>query len=168
MNLTNLGLIDLIEGKWEQARKHLSDSLELEPNNSIATSNLGVLFFRDKDYIKAKEYFERSKRINRFALLPRFNIAKCWTKLGEHQKAVEELEGALAIVPDSEIAMVNLIKEYIELKDQANIVRMARVITYRSRNPVSLSNCAVLFKQYNLPQDAEVALRKAKQYAHVK
>jgi len=48
------------QGNKDQARDDLLKAVELDPDNQIANSNLGILFFEQGDYKEALVYLERA------------------------------------------------------------------------------------------------------------
>lgn len=161
---TNMGLMDLQEEKWESAKNNFLKALELDPNASVAVSNMGVISFKDGKFEEALEYFKRCRELDRFAILPRLNISKTYLKLNDPKAAADELEEALKIVPYHEIAIVNLIKIYIEQNDRANVEKVARWILERSQNPNALNNVAIIFKSYGLEALSREAAMKARKF----
>ena len=62
--LSRIGLI-FTEGNWiELARKVLLDSVVLDDSDAEAWNNLGVVYYRTKDYPKAVEAYERAVRLD--------------------------------------------------------------------------------------------------------
>lgn len=56
---TSMGVADLKDGDWRGAGAHFRKALELKPGYEPAEINIGVLSLHQKDYNKAKEYFEK-------------------------------------------------------------------------------------------------------------
>lgn len=159
---TNMGLMDLKEGKWESAKKNLLQVMAIDPHASMAVSDLGVIYFKQEEYKKALEYFKRARDLNRFTIMPYLDIAQASLKLNDRAGAIQALEEALQIVPGEEHAMVDLIKIYIDGKDRDNIVRIARMMVNYSRNPYTLGNAGTLLKYYGLQDEAEIAFDRAR------
>lgn len=162
---TNMGLMDLQEEKWDSAKINFQQALDLDPNASVAVSNMGVLSFKDGKFEEALEYFKRCRELDRFAILPRLNISKAYLKLNDPKAAADELEEALKIVPYHEIAIVNLIKIYIDQNDRANVEKVARWILDRSQNPNALNNVAIIFRSYGLEALSREAAARAKRFS---
>ena len=161
ISYTNLALMDMQEGKWESAKANLLKVMEIDPHASVAVSDLGTVYFKEENYTKALEYFERAKTLNRFTILPYLNIAQAHLKLGDQNKAAQALQEVLNIVPGEEHAMVDLIQIYLARKDKENVLKIARLMSAHSRNPYTLRNAAVLLKNYGFENEADKALQKA-------
>ncbi len=144
----NMGLMDMREGKWEQAEQNLKKAYQLDPHSSITAVDLGVIEFKKANYEKALEWFKKGRALNRFEILAYLDISKTQLKLGHNQEAIDILEEALAIEPDNDTALTDLIQIYIALKDKENTVLTARRIARLSRNPNSVRNARVLLKFY--------------------
>lgn len=162
---TNMGLMDLQEEKWESAKSNFQHALDLDPNASVAVSNMGIFSFKDGKFEEALGYFKRCRELDRFAILPRLNISKTYLKLGDPKAAADELEEALKIVPYHEIALVNLIKIYIDQNDRSNVEKVARWILERSQNPNALNNVSIIFKSYGKDTLSREAAARAKKFS---
>ena len=159
---TNMGLMDIQEGKWDSAQTNLLEVMKIDPHASVAVNDLGVIYFKKGQYSTAFKYFERARDLNRFLILPYLDISETQLKLGSTDKAILALRQALDIVPDNDIVLVNLIKIYIDQKDRDKIVDTARQIVRLSGNPYSIRNSGILLGYYGYANEAQRAEAKAK------
>ena len=90
------------------------------------------------------------------------NISKTYLKLNDPKAAADELIEALSIVPYHEIALVNLIKIYIQQNDRKNVEKVARWILERSQNPNALNNVSIIFRSYGQDALSREAAAKAR------
>lgn len=161
---SNMGLMDMKEGKWASARQNFLHALKNDPYASIPICNLGVVEFQEAKYDKAMEYFQQCKELDRFSMLARLDISKTYLQLKDPKKAAQELEEALHIVPYHEIALVDLIQIYLEQKNLPETLKVAQWILERSRNPNALNNVAIIFKQQGMLTQSQAAYQKSLKY----
>lgn len=159
---TNMGLMDMEEGKWTSAKENLLKVMDIDPKASVAVNDLGVIYFMDGEYSQALKYFLRAHELNRFTVLPLLDISKAYLKLGDNPKAIDALNQVLDIVPGEEHAMVDLIQIYMADKDQGNVVRMARLMLHKSENPYTLKNAGILLQSYGFSGEAKEAFGRAR------
>jgi len=62
--LAKIGVILIDANRVEQARKVLSDSIAMNDSDAEAWNNLGIVYYRKKDYPKALEAYERAVRLD--------------------------------------------------------------------------------------------------------
>ncbi len=72
--LTSLGTVHLKAGRDQVAELLFQKALEMG-ENEVIYNNLGTIFFRRKDYRKAKEFYRRALDINPDYQVARENIA---------------------------------------------------------------------------------------------
>ena len=140
----NLGLIDIMEGKWDMAKQDCLAALAIDPNLSIVLNNMGLIYLKNNDDSEAEKYFRRAMACDRFMILPRLNVAAIQERHKDIRGAVETLQGVLDIDPYDENALIALLKIYLGQKDQANTLDVAQRLT-QSRNPETLTNVGIIF-----------------------
>jgi tetratricopeptide (TPR) repeat protein len=102
------GLRNLEKGAYKSAVSHLNTALMLKPDSAEILNNLGVAFYRQKNFEKAEGFFLRSKFKNPKLIDPNVNLGlvyyeqKKWNQLKMH--AIEFLD----LFPDSGIAYFGL------------------------------------------------------------
>ncbi|HEX6203125.1 MAG TPA: tetratricopeptide repeat protein [Thermoanaerobaculia bacterium] len=67
-------------GQWDQARRHYSDVLEAEPENTAALIDLGTYHFERGDFGGAARYFERATEADPRSGLAFFNLGQAYSK----------------------------------------------------------------------------------------
>lgn len=72
----NLGYAHLLNNDKEEAKKELELSISIDSNNSFALNNLGILYFKDEDYVNAWSSFHKATEIKP-------NIKKFWENKAE-------------------------------------------------------------------------------------
>jgi len=106
----NIGSIFTEKGDFSQAIKYLTLAEQIQLSNKsehihITYNSFGVLYYRQGDYIKALEYFQKSlrERIVQFGEKHQFvasiygNIGSVYTKQANYNQALEHLGKALDI-----------------------------------------------------------------------
>jgi Flp pilus assembly protein TadD len=143
----DLGFLDIMENRYEDAKKHLSTALSINPNMATAVSDMGMIAFVEKDYLKAKEYFLRAIAIDRFQELPRLNLGKVYLQLGQRSQAIQAFEDILSISPNDEMAMKELMAIYWQQGDKERALEIGRRLTMVSRNPALLAQVGMMAQQ---------------------
>ncbi|CAA97347.2 anaphase-promoting complex TPR lobe subcomplex subunit Apc3 [Schizosaccharomyces pombe] len=95
-----LGMVYLKTGRNDQADFHFQRAAEINPNNSVLITCIGMIYERCKDYKKALDFYDRACKLDEKSSLARFKKAKVLILLHDHDKALVELEQLKAIAPD--------------------------------------------------------------------
>ena len=161
MILTNIALLDIMESRWSEARERLKQALEVNPNVSVAWSNLGTVAFMQGDYEQAKKYFMKASAIDRFAMLPRLNLAKTLLKMGDAPSAIRAYDDILAIVPNDELILVNAIRACWADHNGEKVISLGKRLFSVSRNPETLTNVGIMMEYFSRRDLAAVAYQKA-------
>lgn len=126
----NLGAAYFKQEKWDlaiQCFEEVSQNL-LYPTPEIPLSNLGLAYFHQKLYRKAKMYFDRSLEIRPNFLIAVHGIASIYLETGNPTLAVEYLQHALEKDPGAAILHSDLAKAYEALHDVANARRSWKLV----------------------------------------
>jgi tetratricopeptide (TPR) repeat protein len=86
------GILENQEGKYEIARGHLQEAVNLDPGYYNARYNLGVTLLELKDIPGAKEQLEKALELGAIEPEVRFKYATALRDLGETDKAKEQLK----------------------------------------------------------------------------
>ncbi|MBF0274005.1 MAG: tetratricopeptide repeat protein [Nitrospinae bacterium] len=100
------------QGNLEKAKEYL---LKLETFNPdiFTLSNLGNVYFADKNYDEAEKYLNKAIQLNENYHTPYATLAKIAIKDGKNEKAIEYLKKASKIKPDSIDSHVTLGNLYL-------------------------------------------------------
>ncbi len=58
------GAVDRRQGRWDEAVKHLTRAVELDPRDSVSLEEAGFTFARMRRYAEARPFFERAAAVN--------------------------------------------------------------------------------------------------------
>ncbi|EPY52354.1 anaphase-promoting complex subunit Apc3 [Schizosaccharomyces cryophilus OY26] len=95
-----LGMVYLKTGRNDQADFHFQRAAEINSNNSVLTSCIGMIFERGKDFGKALEFYCKACELDEKSSLARFKKAKVLILLHDYDKALTELERLKSVAPD--------------------------------------------------------------------
>jgi len=103
------GLVDkatgLIEKNPAEAKSLLQKALDLDPNSADAYFNLGYVYAVGKNYPKAEEMYRKTVKLSpQYLDEALFNLALVQEKQGKNKQSMENLERAVKINPQNEIA----------------------------------------------------------------
>lgn len=92
-------------GNWNSVIAQYEKILEIAPNNSIAMHRLGLIFYGQKDYLKAEKYFE--KVVNLYPFDYDALVMYAWTnfQLKKYREAKVLFNKALMNTPSGASAM---------------------------------------------------------------
>lgn len=102
---TQLGALLVSQGDMEAAAQAYSLAAELDPTSPNAFFNLGYVYARTKEFEKAEAMYARTVELDPGYLDEALsNLAIVQHLQGKHQESVHNLERALEINPDNELA----------------------------------------------------------------
>ncbi len=130
----SLGIMDLQEGKLASAKQHLQEALRLDPRSLSMYTHLGIIDFKEGDLERAEKLFLVHMQ-DKFAVLPRLNMASIYKKKNDLAGTVRMYEEVLSIDPREDRAFEGLMRIYILQNDRDKILQTARRIAAFSRNP---------------------------------
>lgn len=96
--------------KFEEAKKELKRAIELDPKNSVALNNLGLIAAQQKENKLAEESLKKAFDLNDQSPEITLNLASFYEKTGRLKKSVEAYQRYVAL-PKADKSTVNLIKK---------------------------------------------------------
>lgn len=102
-----------LKGDLKEAQKILQEILKKEPNNMFAHSNLGKIYFDQKEFDLALASYRKALDINPNFSMAQNNIAMVYMETGNYEKAEAIFKKALEHTPDFELANGNLGEIYL-------------------------------------------------------
>jgi Flp pilus assembly protein TadD len=108
------GLAAYQAGKFDEARKHLTEAVNQDERNAPAWMVLGAVEFKRENLFEAAHAFHRSARLEPGRYEPPFNLGMIYESAGRHENAIEAYTQALKLAPDQLEVMENLARCYIK------------------------------------------------------
>jgi tetratricopeptide (TPR) repeat protein len=102
--LQRLGNLKIANGETAAGLQMLRNSASADPKNIDATVDLGIAYFREGDYEKAKECASRVLKVDPADFRGRNLLGKIHFMQGDFQAAADELQAALAVNADFDVA----------------------------------------------------------------
>ncbi|HKU27867.1 MAG TPA: tetratricopeptide repeat protein [Candidatus Sulfotelmatobacter sp.] len=96
------GQAALNSGQLAEAEKDFRRVLELDPQSGAAYTNLGVVYMRRKQWVKAVSALEKAERLSPQVAGIRLNIGLAYFRENEFLKAIPPLESVVLERPDAE------------------------------------------------------------------
>ena len=96
------------EGRFLEAEKFYNEIIKIDPRNSVAYNNLGLIISDRGLYHEAIEIFQKSCELNRNNADAYNNLGNTYKALGKLDQAIECLEETLRIKPEFAGGHVNL------------------------------------------------------------
>lgn len=94
-----LGVFAMNQGRTRLARHEYQAALRLDPDYTVALSNLAEIAFRQGDLLEARAWLEEAVKKTPALATARFNLGIVYARLGEEVKAIEQLQAGLELFP---------------------------------------------------------------------
>ena len=98
-----LGVIDLQEGRLEQAQGLISSALRINPRDPAALGNLGAVYLRQRRFELAREQFELAVKVRPNSADGLLNLGTALRELGRPREALAPLRQAHSLDPRSSV-----------------------------------------------------------------
>jgi tetratricopeptide (TPR) repeat protein len=95
-------------GNSQEAVNYLNKIISINPKNSFAYYNLGLLHFKNQDLNNAIGAFEKATKYNKKFGAAFYNLANCYFLKNEYKKAVQNYSKALSLILIIQIYNYNL------------------------------------------------------------
>jgi tetratricopeptide (TPR) repeat protein len=99
--LFNLGNALRMEGLLDEAEAAYRKALEYRPDMPLALNNLGLVFHERYAYTEAETCYLQSLQSNKRQTEAYINLAKCYREQRQPERAIDTLQRALSMFPDS-------------------------------------------------------------------
>jgi type IV pilus assembly protein PilF len=121
----NLGMAYLAKDAERQGEQEFKEAIRLKPDYSEAYNTLGVIYLRRGQTEPAIQCFEKALHNILYAnpAHAHYNLGRAYLVRKEYDKAREEFERAVNLVPDFAIAYTSLGDVYVELGRNADAKR---------------------------------------------
>ncbi|HEX2960085.1 MAG TPA: tetratricopeptide repeat protein [Chitinispirillaceae bacterium] len=122
----NKGVVYYRKGNIGAARELWEKLSVKDPSYAVSSYNLGLLYFNDHQYEAASRLFERALKANPKLVEALVRNGMTSLKLGNKDKAVEQLEKAIRIAPDHQDAWLFYSYVKLESKDTTEALSVLR------------------------------------------
>jgi tetratricopeptide (TPR) repeat protein len=140
----NLGWILAEQQKYDEARKHLVASLEVNPDNAQAHSNLGRVLSLQRQFAEAEPHFQTALKLKPNDADIRKSYASALAGQGRREEAVPQLREALRLRPDTDARLLLATLLYQTRKLPEAIAEYRQVLKVKPDQPEALNNLAWL------------------------
>ena len=106
--LAALGRSYDLQGQTAQAVTSFKRALEIDPEMFQSYNDLGVVYFKNKDYRQAETSFSAALRLRPDTPIARFNLGLCYAREERYSDATRELERAIQLMPRDAYALYEL------------------------------------------------------------
>jgi tetratricopeptide (TPR) repeat protein len=113
--LDRLGNLKVSNGDYDAGLDLLSKAVSADPSNKDVQIDMGIAYFRHGDYANAKASVRGVLKSDPSNFRARNLLGKSDFMLGDFQAAADELQAAMSITPDFDVAY-SLALAYLELK----------------------------------------------------
>lgn len=137
--LNNIGLLDLKEGKVNEAREVFLRALGYNPNSSPVNANLASLELKEGNLSKAREYASKAMELNRYLPQPRFMLMRIEMMQNKYWDALQLSRRTFKDFPDNDQALFYLVVIELSVQQKNEAREHAQLLLKRSRNPELLS-----------------------------
>jgi len=95
----NLGVLATIEGKWDEAERHLGLALKADPKSSEAYNTLGSLYLKRGELDQAREAFMKTISLDDKLAASHYNLGLVLRRQKKDEAAAQAFRQALALDP---------------------------------------------------------------------
>jgi tetratricopeptide (TPR) repeat protein len=130
-NHNNLGAMNYLDKKFDEAEAEFRKALEINPKERMAHNNLGLIYLNRKEFEKAEEEFNKELEINPYYDNAYANKGLLYYKMGKTDEALNAWKKALEMNPIHTESLYNLFAYYYQKQDKENAVLWASVARKR-------------------------------------
>ena len=157
-----LGSILVAEDKLDEAMEEFEIAVRSLPNHPTLLAGLAMLYDKQHQAEKAKEFIERALAVNESCLPALNNQGLILKHAGDLEKAMASFNRALEVNPGFLPARQNLALCYVALRDEEKAVaEFTTVLRYNRRVPQALVNVGAYHADHGRPAMAKQLLERA-------
>ncbi|MGI0015696.1 MAG: tetratricopeptide repeat protein, partial [Nitrososphaera sp.] len=152
----NAGAAYLYLEKFPEAKKMFERSIEIKPNED-ACSNLGSLYYSEKEYVMAARTYEKALELNGTSHRIWGNLAEAYSRIpSERHKVHDTFQQAVLLAlnqskinPDDPSVLANLAVYYVHLGEKTKARTYIDRATERELDPYLMYLTAYTYEQLN-------------------
>lgn len=160
-----LGIAETELKRPQSAARAFNQGLVIAPQSVSLNENIGLLFYRQKDYSKAKQYLQTAVAWGSQNPGVRFSLAACQLRTGEEAKALAELKALEPALKD--------VSDYWEERGRAELPNDAtraeasfiRALDLKPNSLVALNGAAAAAEKQGMDEKALAYLIRARDAA---
>jgi len=95
----NLGVLETMENKWDEAERHLGLALTADPKSSEVYNTLGSLYLKRGDLDRAREFFLKTIALDAKMAGAHYNLGLVLRKQQRNEEAAQAFRQALLVDP---------------------------------------------------------------------
>jgi tetratricopeptide (TPR) repeat protein len=145
----NLGTVYKERKEYDRAIKYFEDALRLERDFAASYYNLGDIEYQRGNYERAIEYLNKALiagRKDKLVTLDVLNkLGRTYGAIGQPDKAIEYIQQALSIYPDSFVLINNLGVQYIKSNKPEQAIALYEQALRKREDSILYSNLAIAY-----------------------
>ena len=108
---------DLSDTRLEMSKQSIDRSMTLKPNNAIVRIARGTYYYHGfRDYGKALADYIKARELAPGNISAIYRIGLIYRRLGDYDKAIEQMEQAIGLDPRSALMLQNLAGSYVAIR----------------------------------------------------
>ena len=108
---------DLSDTRLEMSKQSIDRSMNLKPNNAIVRIARGTYYYHGfRDYGKALADYIKARELAPGNISAIYRIGLIYRRLGDYDKAIEQMEQAIGLDPRSALMLQNLAGSYVAIR----------------------------------------------------
>lgn len=135
-----LSLINLVEGKLDDAKKNIVKAIDLQPNIAVYHSNYGNILYHCNDLEFAIQEHKRSLKLDKKNFQSFYGLGVIYSHLKNYQKAEDNYKKAISLDNNSSVAHNNLANLYNQINPNKAENHYLKVLELTPNDPMPYIN----------------------------
>ncbi len=135
-----LSLINLVEGKHDEAKKNIMTAIELQPEIAVYHSNYGNILYHSNNLEFAVQEHKRAIKLDKRNFQSFYGLGIIYSHLKNYEKSEENYLKALSIDNDSSVAHNNIANLYNQINPNKAEHHYLKVLELRPDDPMPYIN----------------------------
>ncbi len=135
-----LSLINLVEGKLDDAKKSIVKAIDLQPNIAVYHSNYGNILYHCNDLEFAIQEHKRALKLDKKNFQSFYGLGVIYTHLKNYQKAEDNYKKAISLDNNSSVAHNNLANIYNQINPNKAESHYLKVLELTPNDPMPYIN----------------------------
>ena len=135
-----LSLINLVEGKFEEAKKNIVKAIDLQPDIAVYHSNYGNILYHSNNLEFAIQEHKRAIKLDKKIFQSFYGLGVIYSHLKNYQFAEENYKKALSLDENSSVAHNNLANLYNQINPNKAEHHYLKVLELTPDDPMPYIN----------------------------